>query len=212
MNWNEHSKLKGLHSFMSASKYQWINDTDEELEERYVKKYLSSIGTILHEYACDRIKFGMKLHKSSKDDVAFYLKKNYIPSGIIKRIDFNSIFLNLMAYVNDAIDLRMTPEVILCYDESESFATTDAISFNNNLLRIHDYKSGTTPAKIEQLEVYAAYFCLEYDYKPSEIDIELRIYQNGEVIYHNPTPDDISFIINRIRIGDKIISKIKEGD
>lgn len=212
MQWNDHSKLKGSHSFMSASKFQWINDSDEEFIDRYVRGYLSAIGTLLHDYACDRIRFGMKLHKSSKDDVAFYLKKNYIPASIIKRIDFNGMFSNLMNYVNDSIDNRMSPEVVLCYSDTEGYATTDAISFSDNYLMIFDFKSGTTPVKIEQLEVYAAYFCLEYNYKPSDIDIELRIYQNGDVIYHNPSPEDISLIINRIKTGDKIINKILKGD
>ena len=32
----------------------------------------------------------------------------------------------------------------------------------NKILRIHDYKSGITPAKMDQLMIYAALFCLEY--------------------------------------------------
>jgi hypothetical protein len=77
------------------------------------------------------------------------------------------------------------------------------------MLRIHDLKTGVTPAKIEQLEVYAALFCLEYDYKPGNIDIELRIYQSDEVLCHTPSVEEIAHIMDRIITFDKILTKMQ---
>ena len=114
-------------------------------------------------------------------------------------------------YVNDAIGFKMTPEQVLFYSEN-CFGTTDAISFRNNFLRIHDLKTGVTPAHMEQLMIYAALFCLEYRIKPSEIDIELRIYQSDEIIVFNPTAEDIVPIMDRVVTSDKIISKIKQEE
>ena len=33
MNWNDHSKLVGLHAFLGASKYHWINYDAARLAE-----------------------------------------------------------------------------------------------------------------------------------------------------------------------------------
>lgn len=64
---------------------------------------------------------------------------------------------------------------------------------------------------IEQLEIYAALFCLEYKVKPSEIKIELRIYQNDEILVHEPTAEDISGIMNKIIHLDKVLENIERG-
>ena len=69
----------------------------------------------------------------------------------------------------------MTPEQILFYSDN-CFGTADAIAFRGDLLRIHDLKTGAIPAHMEQLEVYAALFCLEYKIKPADIRMELRLY------------------------------------
>ena len=182
MNFNEHLKFEGQHAFLGASKYHWINYNEDKVVESY-NKYLATLkGTTLHEFAAQCIKLGQKLPKSKK---------------------------TLNNYVNDAIGYRMTPEQILFYSEN-CFGTADAISFKNNLLRIHDLKTGLIPAHIEQLEIYAALFCLEYKYKPSDIDIELRIYQNDEVFYHIPTANEVVRIMDKIVMFDKTINKIKE--
>ena len=62
---------------------------------------------------------------------------------------------------------------------------------------------------MEQLEIYAALFCLEYKIKPADIDIELRIYQSDDIMVFNPTVEDIVPIMDKIITSDKIISKIK---
>ena len=115
-------------------------------------------------------------------------------------------------YVNDAIGFKMKPEQVLYYSDN-CFGTADAIMFRNNLLRIHDLKTGVTRAHMEQLEIYAALFCLEYNKKPSDIDMELRIYQNNEIIVHNPTVEDILPIMDKIITFDKLIDRMKiEGE
>ena len=98
------------------------------------------------------------------------------------------------------------------YYSDNCFGTADAILFRNNFLRIHDLKTGKIPAHMEQLEIYAALFCLEYKVKPGDIEMELRIYQNNEILYHNPTAEDIVPIMDRIITFDKVIKRIREQE
>lgn len=185
MNFKKHSSLEGKHAFLGASKYHWINYDDEKLIESYSKFQATLNGTILHDFACQCITLGQKLPKSQK---------------------------TLNMYVNDAIGFKMKPEQVLYYSDN-CFGTADAIIFRNNLLRIHDLKTGVTRAHMEQLEIYAALFCLEYNKKPSDIDMELRIYQNNEIIVHNPTVEDILPIMDKIITFDKLIDRMKiEGE
>lgn len=182
MNFNKHSNLEGRHAFLGASKYHWVNYEADKLADAYSKFLAVQKGTTLHAFAAQCIKLGQKLPKSQK---------------------------TLNMYVNDAIGYKMVPEQPLYYSEN-CFGTADSIIFRNGLLRIHDFKSGVVPAHMEQLEIYTALFCLEYDEKPEEIDIELRIYQNNEVLIENPEPDRIIFIMNKIVSFDKIINGIME--
>ena len=105
----------------------------------------------------------------------------------------------------------MTPEQILFYSDN-CFGTADAIAFRGDLLRIHDLKTGAIPAHMEQLEVYAALFCLEYKVKPADIRIELRLYQSDDILVGNPTVEDIAPIMDKIITFDRIINKIKEQE
>ena len=101
----------------------------------------------------------------------------------------------------------MSTEVVLYYSD-RFFGTADSICFRNGMLRIHDLKTGKTQVHMEQLEVYAALFCLEYKVKPSDIDMELRIYQNDQILYHNPTAEDIVPIMDKIVHLNKLLEKI----
>lgn len=185
MNFNKHFSVEGKHAYLSASKYHWLNYDNDKLIEHYTKHQAALKGTILHDFACQCIKLGQKLPKSQK---------------------------TLNMYVNDAIGFKMEPEQVLYYSDN-CFGTADAIIFRNNLLRIHDLKTGITKAHMEQLEIYAALFCLEYKKKPGNIDMELRIYQNNEIIIHNPTAEDILPIMDKIMSFDKLIEKLKlEGE
>lgn len=184
MNFNKHSDLKDKHAYLGASKYSWLNYSEDKLKEAYNRSVAAQKGTMLHEFAASCIKLRQKLPKSDK---------------------------TINKYVNDAIGYKMEPEKILFYSDN-CFGTADAISFRNGLLRIHDLKTGVTPAHIDQLLIYAALFCLEYKLRPSEITMELRIYQNDEVVYHIPEGDDIVPIMDKIKTFDKIINDIKKED
>ena len=59
---------------------------------------------------------------------------------------------------------------------------------------------------------YAALFCLEYKIKPADIEMELRIYQNNQILYENPTAETIVPIMDKIITFDKVINKIKEQE
>ena len=103
-------------------------------------------------------------------------------------------------YVNDAIGFRMTPEQVLY-----CFGTADAISYNHGQLRIHDLKTGKGVTHMEQLMVYSAIFCLEYDVDASDIEIELRIYQNNKVRVCNPDVTEIVPIMDKIVTSSKLL-------
>lgn len=181
MNFNNHFRLEGQHAFLSASKHHWINYSEEKLIDRFTTFQASQRGTELHDLARRCIDLGVKLPRTNKS-------------------------LNL--YVNDAIGFKMQTEQILYYSDN-CFGTTDTISFRKNVLRIHDLKTGQSPASMNQLLVYAALFCLEYNFKPTEIEIELRLYQLDEVLIHVPEPDEIILIMNKIISFDKTIEELK---
>jgi hypothetical protein len=181
MKWNEHYRLKGAHAIIGASKYNWLSYDDDKLREYYIRNQAAERGTRMHAVAAELIDLRLKM---PGNDVTFN------------------------RYVNDAIAFRMKTEQILYFSEN-CFGTADAICFRKGKLRIHDLKTGVLPASMKQLEIYAAIFCLEYGYKPGDIEIELRIYQNDEVLVHNPTADDILPIMDRIITADKIIESMK---
>jgi hypothetical protein len=149
------------------------------------------------------------MNKYDKKNVMLELLSNGVPGYIVDALDFDAIYENLMAYVNDGVGFRMTPEVVLYYSDN-FFGTADSILFSerDRFLRIHDYKSGTTPAHMEQLLIYAALFCLEYQIKPSKIDSELRIYQNNSIIFHNPTAEEIESAMDKIVTLDNYLGKL----
>lgn len=206
MDFINHKDLVGKHALLAPSQPYWLDYSADKLYQKYLSNYSQTIGTLLHELAETLIKNRIKLKKTDKTVVLVHLLENDIPRAAI---DIDRIYSNFVNYVNDAIGFQLTPEQPLVYSEY-CFGTADAISFRNNLLRIHDYKSGTTPAKMEQLMIYAALFCLEYRYKPGEIEMELRIYQNDEILYHKPTADEIAPIMDKIIHSDKMIREMNE--
>lgn len=181
MNFNRHGNLEGLHAPFSPSQSSWLRYDDDQAMEVYSNKKAAEMGTRYHAWAKETIDLGIKQPRSKK---------------------------TLYAYVNDAIGFKMDTEVVLFYSE-RFFGTADAISFRNNVLRIHDLKTGKTKVKMEQLEIYAALFCLEYKIKPADIKMELRIYQNDEIIFHEPTADDIVPIMNKITHLNKLLEKME---
>ena len=205
MNWNRHYKLEGLHAPLGASKPNWALDEDEQFRQRILSFYASSIGTKLHAIAKKYISNHFKMHKYDKSSVVLDLIDDGIPAQVIDILDFDSMFVNLMAYVNDAVGFGMDAEILLYFSDN-CFGTADTIGYfeKQRCLRIHDLKTGKTPAKIEQLLIYAALFCLEYHVKPEELnEIELRIYQLSEVLVHKPSAEEIRYFMNRIQQRDQ---------
>ena len=182
MNFNDHWQLEGKHAFLGASKFHWIRYSDEKLIEKYRSWKAAEDGIRKHDLAKECILLGVKLQASKK---------------------------TLNMFVNDAIGFRMAPEQILYYS-SNAFGTTDAISFRKNLLRIHDLKNGVTAGNMDQLLIYAAYFCLEYSIRPEDIDIELRIYQFNEIEIYIPEPEEIRAIMDKTILFDRIIMDLDE--
>lgn len=171
MNFAKHSNLEGLHAPFSPSKSSWLRYDEEKALTVYRNMQAKEIGSRLHAWAKETIDLGIKQPRSKK---------------------------TLYAYINDAIGFKMSTEVVLYYSDY-FFGTADSICFRNNFLRIHDLKTGKHEASMEQLEIYAALFCLEYRVKPNELDgCELRLYQSDEVICHVPDPKDILAIMNKI--------------
>jgi hypothetical protein len=204
MNFFNHKELKGKHALLAPSQPYWLEYNEEKLFQKMVSSSAQAMGTSLHELAETLITHGVKLKKTDKNVLLVHLLKDGIPRPAI---DLDRLYNNFMNYVNDAIGFKMTPEVPLFYSEY-CFGTADAISFRNNVLRIHDYKSGTTNPKMEQLMVYAALFCSEYKYKPGEIQMELNIYHNDVIINHNPTADEIAPIMDIIVRHDRYYHEI----
>lgn len=169
---------------MSPSNYSWVNYTDQKLEARFIAAQAAKRGTDLHDLAHEAIRLNVKLSKSNQA---------------------------LSTYVNDAIGYKMTCEQALYYSDN-CFGTADTISFRRNKLRIHDLKTGITPTKEKQLEVYAAIFCLEYGVSPEDIEIELRIYQGDEIRVFDPFPETILNIMELIVAFDKQIEEMKNSD
>lgn len=181
MKFKEHSFLTGQHAFLSASKYHWLNYTEEKLIKTYTASLAAVRGTRLHEFAKECILLSQKLPKGRKA---------------------------LNNYVNDAIGFKMTPEVVLYYSD-HAFGTADCISFRNDMLRIHDLKTGASKPSMMQLLIYAALFCLEYEVDPYKIKTELRIYQTNEIHVESPEGGHIFEVMQKIKFFDK---KLKEMD
>ena len=180
MIFTKHSNLEGLHAPFGASQSAWLRYDDEKILATYNNMKAKEMGTRLHAWAKETIDLGIKQPRSKK---------------------------TIYAYVNDAIGYKMDTEVVLFYSP-RFFGTADSICFRNGTLRIHDLKTGVTKVHMEQLMIYAALFCLEYKIKPCDIEIELRIYQSDEVLYHNPTAESISSIMDRIVYLDKMLERL----
>lgn len=166
-----------------ASNYHWIRYSEDKLRHAFETSQAARRGTEMHELARNLIRLKVRLPDTSA---------------------------TVNMYVNDAIGYRMTPEQPLFYSFN-FFGTADAISFSRGKLRIHDLKNGTVvKASVDQLYVYAAFFCLEYKVKPHEIETELRIYQNDERRVYPGDPDIIAHIMDTVVTFDKRIEMWKQ--
>ena len=186
MNFNKHYGLEGKHAFLGASRYSWLNYDSDKLKETYFNQQAKIRGTQLHEFASTCINLGEKLPKSNK---------------------------TLNMFVNDAIGFRMKSEQVLYFSDN-CFGTADAIGYKEKTkkLRIHDLKTGMTPASMKQLYIYAGLFCLEYAMDPHQIDIELRIYQFDDVDICVPETTDILIVMRKIRDFDILLNELKSEE
>ena len=178
MNFNKHSELDGKHAILSPSKPYWLNYSQDQMVNYLRSQRAAQEGTELHEIAVSLIRKGLKLRGSTQ---------------------------TLTAYVNDAIGYGMTPEVALKYSDT-CFGHADAVDFNHGVLRIHDLKTGSGPVHMEQLEIYAALFLLEYEralgVNPLNTKVNLRIYQNDDIQEYSPDKDRMESLIYGIKERD----------
>lgn len=182
---HRHPELEGKHAFLSASSYSWIRYEDDKLLDRLDTSMQAQLGTRLHAIAAELIELGIKL----PDDGT-----------------------TLSLHVNDAIGFRMSPEVLVMASYN-AFGTADALSFRKErpddelwTLRIHDLKNGVSNAKVDQLLIYAAFFCIEYNLHPNEINIELCIYQNDARTPYIVDKADVITIMAKTRHFDELIN------
>ena len=184
MNWNQHWNLNGKHAFLAPSQSAWLRYSKDKLYSRWVNSKAAEEGTKKHALACELIKQGWKL-SARKDTIAMY--------------------------VNDCITDKMSPEVLLYYSDNV-FGTADAIRFaeEDKALLIYDLKTGESGG-LEQLEVYAALFCLEYRKKPEDLNyILLRLYKNKDVEEENADPLKIRAIMDTIVEMDEWLKEFKD--
>ena len=190
MRLRSHSAIKdkGLHSFLSPSKSVWLRYTKEQLVNAFVKATAQIRGTRLHALA------------------ASCIENKIIPAQ--SETDIQQQTLSM--YVSDCVALGLTPEQPLFYTQN-AFGTADAFGVFGNKLFIFDLKTGVHPASMDQLKCYAALFFLEYSLRPNDFQIELRIYQQGNVTICIPDAEDILSIMERYMWANEEIETLKEG-
>jgi hypothetical protein len=185
LRFRKHSHLEGQHAFLSPSVYHWINYDEEKLQYRWKSLRAALEGMEQHRFAAISID-----ERSFQDDES----------------------RTLGLYINQCIQYRMHPEVVLYYSPN-SFGTVDAISFRHRRLRISDLKTGVTRSSEHQLEVYAALFCLEYEVDPFSLRaIELRIYQDNQCRVYEGDPHIIRAIMDKIIRFDAIIDELRKEE
>lgn len=219
------SSLRGEHALFSPSSPSWLNYDEDQFMESLQNKYRSSIGTEIHEWAAIQIQLGLKC-TSARDSAKsiktmifrkYYTEKyglNEFGKTLLENLKYTpaSVYNTVKMYVNDSVACFMVPEEILDYS-ANFFGTCDGLYFDRkkNVLRIFDLKTGIRPAKIEQLFIYEALFCLKNKVDPFDISSDLRIYQNEEVVAASPSPEDIRKIMDTIIKFDSLMTKHNKG-
>jgi len=183
MKFNRHSEFEDTHAFFSPSQPYWLNYDKEKLIRAWDNRDAQNKGTRLHALVAEMIRC-YKLYGTPSPE------------------DFVDDTFGL--YFRDACHFWMEPEVTLVYSDI-CYGHADTIQFyeNERLLRIHDLKTGSTPAKFLQLETYAAQFFAEYGehilwkygIPVEDCNIELRIYQANDIQIENPSN---AYILNEI--------------
>lgn len=203
---NQHPEMEGLHSFRAPSNPSWRNYDDEKLIDRYINSKAQQIGTILHAYAQWRIGTHRKMRKIDISAVEDDLCRNEINLNLV---DLDRIYPCLSEYINDCIKLGMSTEVGLG-DVKTIFGHADAISFEKNLLRVSDLKTGETMPHMEQLYTYNALFCIEYKVKPESIKFIDSIYHIDGAIIDEPDPSIIREFMDIIEHQNRVIADFEK--
>ena len=222
-SFNVHKELRGQHALFSPSQAAWLRYEDDKVIDRIRNQYRAPLGTEIHDYAASQIELRHKVSGirdlSKNIESWIYCKYKYQDSKqeinefgmkLVQNVGYlpKEVFEAVKCYVNDGIEYKMTVEQPLIFS-TNVFGTADTIAFRNNTLRIHDLKTGALPAHMEQLETYAALFCLEYGFKPSNIKTELRLYQWDGVVVKEPTVEDILPIMDRIITIGKLAKEVE---
>lgn len=221
MNFNKHLEIRGSHATFSPSQSAWLRYDEKKILDKITSVNAASAGSEIHEFAGMQIFLRIK-YSSIKDlnhSLVSHIARKYwdddkndIKENGKKMIKFvgnisKEMLGTIQKHINDAVGFRMTPEQPLYYSD-EIYGTADAISFRDKVLRIHDLKTGKVEAHMDQLMVYAALFCLEYNIKPKDIETHLRIYQYNDALLFDPEPEEIQDVINQIIYVKNISSKV----
>ena len=225
-SFNKHDGLRGTHALFSPSQSAWLRYDEEKIIDRVRSQFRAPLGSEIHEYAAMQINLSHKKSnlRTIEQEIENYIFTKYSCLNDSDGIsDYGQILINHMGYlpkevfetvkyyINDGIGFKMVTEQPLVYSD-HIYGTADSIIFRDGLLRIHDLKTGSHEAKMEQLETYAALFCLEYDIKPAEIQYELRLYQIDGLVIHTPTVEDLLPIVDAIVTTEKIAYNVEKGD
>lgn len=186
-SWHDNSKKfpDDSHAIFGASNYHWINYSLEKMVQTFVNQQQKHVGTELHKTAAMLIKHKIKLPETDQ---------------------------TLNMYVNDAIYFDMRPEQKLFYSKY-FYGTADAIKMNDQILRVHDLKTGKTKTSMHQLEVYVAFYLLEYDLIPNDFDdIIIRIYQNNSFKEEHIGNEILIPIMDKIVMANAVFEKLEKED
>lgn len=152
-----HLELRGKHAFLSPSKHSWIHKSVDEIVNGYLGRNATDVGTALHELAEVMIGNHVPFQECDHDLMVVWLLSKGIKMSEIEHYDLEAMLANIMAFINDAIMFGMDAEVVIkpVEDFDDAFGTADAIRYDKRkkLLRVHDYKSGSTPASMDQLKI-----------------------------------------------------------
>ena len=216
-----------LHAPFSPSQATWLRYSDEQLIEAYKNKFRPQIGTEIHEWASHQIILGNKPSgiKEVERGIKTHLYEKYmVPVSRAYEPEYGDLLLKHLRYmpgeayistkqfVGDCVGFRMESESKLTLSNNIN-GTADAIRYypKDNLLRVADLKTGTRPAKIEQVFTYAALYCHESRLDPLRTNFETRIYQNGEIYIEQPDREDINDILQNILHKDEVLKKFEGG-
>ena len=222
------SSTSTSHAPFPPSQPSWVRYTDAQVIEAFKNKYRSDIGTEIHEWASHQIILGSKpsgIREVERGVKTHIYEKYMMETSKVYDPRVGSIFLDHLRYlpgeaylsvkmfVCDSIGFRMESEQKLSVSKVIE-GTADAVRFypKDNLLRISDLKTGSRPAKIEQVFIYAALYCYENRLDPLKTNFEARIYQNGEIYIEQPTGEEIKSLLNTILHINEVVSKFERGE